>query len=55
MNWVVQAPARNLRGDEKKLFARVRQTLYAHRPAGCVAVRLTAPEFYDPHGERLHG
>jgi sarcosine oxidase subunit alpha len=35
--------------------ARVRQTLYAHTPAARVAVRVTAPEFYDPHGERLHG
>jgi osmotically-inducible protein OsmY len=32
MNWVVQAPARNLRGDEKKLFARVRQTLWDYEP-----------------------
>ena len=33
--------------------ARVRQTLYAHMPAGSVAVRVTTPVFYDPHGARL--
>jgi osmotically-inducible protein OsmY len=32
MNWVVQAPARNLGGDEKKLFVRVRQTLWDYEP-----------------------
>jgi osmotically-inducible protein OsmY len=32
MNWVVQAPAKNLRGDEKKLFTRVRQTLWEYEP-----------------------
>jgi sarcosine oxidase subunit alpha len=34
--------------------ARVRQTLYAHMPAGSIAVRVTTPVFYDPHGTRLH-
>ena len=34
--------------------ARVRQTLYAHRPGGSIAVRVTAPVFYDPQGARLH-
>jgi sarcosine oxidase, subunit alpha len=33
--------------------ARIRQTLYAHRPAGSIAVRVTTPVFYDPHGARL--
>jgi sarcosine oxidase subunit alpha len=35
--------------------ARVRQTLYAHRPGGSIAVRVTTPVFYDPQGARLHG
>jgi sarcosine oxidase, subunit alpha len=34
--------------------ARVRQTLYAHMPAGSIAVRVTTPVFYDPQGARLH-
>ena len=34
--------------------ARVRQTLYAHMPAGGIAVRVTTPVFYDPQGVRLH-
>jgi sarcosine oxidase, subunit alpha len=34
--------------------ARVRQTLYAHKPAGSIAVRVTTPVFYDPQGARLH-
>ena len=32
MNWVVQAPGKDLRGDERKLFARVRQTLWDYEP-----------------------
>ncbi len=35
--------------------ARVRQTLYAHMPGGSIAVRVTTPVFYDPHGARLDG
>jgi sarcosine oxidase subunit alpha len=35
--------------------ARVRQTLYAHMPAGSIAVRVTTPVFYDPQGARLDG
>jgi sarcosine oxidase, subunit alpha len=34
--------------------ARIRQTLYAPMPAGSVAVRVTAPVFYDPQGLRLN-
>jgi sarcosine oxidase subunit alpha len=33
--------------------ARIRQTLYVPMPAGSVAVRVTAPVFYDPQGARL--
>ncbi len=33
--------------------ARARQTLYVHRPAGSIAVRVTTPVFYDPQGARL--
>ena len=31
-----------------------RQTLYVPMPAGGIAVRVTAPVFYDPQGARLH-
>jgi sarcosine oxidase, subunit alpha len=34
--------------------ARIRQTLYVPMPAGGIAVRVTAPVFYDPQGARLH-
>jgi sarcosine oxidase subunit alpha len=34
---------------------RIRQMLYVARPAGAVAVRVTAPMFYDSQGDRLHG
>jgi sarcosine oxidase subunit alpha len=33
---------------------RIRQTLYVPMAAGSIAVRVTAPVFYDPHGARLH-
>ncbi len=33
---------------------RIRQTLYVAGPSGAVAVRVTAPIFYDPQGARLH-
>jgi osmotically-inducible protein OsmY len=32
MNWVVQAPSKELRGEERKLFSRVRQTLWDYEP-----------------------
>jgi osmotically-inducible protein OsmY len=32
MNMAVQTPGKQLRGDEKKLFARVRQTLWDYEP-----------------------
>jgi sarcosine oxidase subunit alpha len=34
---------------------RIRQALYVVGPTGAVAVRVTAPVFYDPQGARLHG
>jgi len=32
VSWVVQAPGSDLRGDEKKLFSRARQTLWDYEP-----------------------
>lgn len=32
MNWVVRAPSRELRSEEKKLFSKVRQTLWDYEP-----------------------
>jgi sarcosine oxidase, subunit alpha len=34
---------------------RIRQTLYVAGPTSAVAVRVTAPVFYDPQGVRQHG
>src|ERR687885_517461 len=32
MSWVVRAPARELRGDEKRLYTRARRVLWGYEP-----------------------
>jgi sarcosine oxidase, subunit alpha len=35
--------------------SRIGETLYVPMPGDTIAVNVTAPQFYDPAGERLHG
>jgi osmotically-inducible protein OsmY len=53
MSWVVRAPARDLRGDEKRLYSRVRRVLWDYEP-----LRASHAEIYidvDGRAVRLRG
>jgi osmotically-inducible protein OsmY len=50
MSWVVRAPARELRGDEKRLYTRARRVLWDYEP-----LRASHAEIYiDVHEHTLH-
>lgn len=50
MTWVVRAPARELRGDEKRLYTRVRRQLWEYEP-----LRASHAEIYiDVAGRTVH-
>jgi osmotically-inducible protein OsmY len=50
MSWVVRAPARELRGDEKRLYTRARRVLWDYEP-----LRASHAEIYiDVHERTVH-
>jgi hypothetical protein len=53
MSWVVRAPSRELRKDEKKLYSRVRRVLWDYEP-----LRAAHAEIFidiEPDGVQLRG